>query len=144
MIGLLTAEILNTDSSDENQCTIYKSILSDCLIRSGSSSGAIPDLRAGRSEHFPCQEVMSTIAPFSYFFLRIPLMQICLYSNNNGSAGERTPSDLDQNHILGLADPIDVFAIMLRRVEDHGAIARTILDELLSSPHSRPAYDTDL
>ncbi len=54
------------------------------------------------------------------------------------------PSDFDKNHILGSADPIDVLATMLRRLEDGGAIARTILDELLSSPHSRPAYDTDL
>ena len=54
------------------------------------------------------------------------------------------PSDFDKNHILGSADPIDVLAIMLRRLEDGGAIARTVLDELLSSPDSRPAYDTDL
>ena len=71
-------------------------------------------------------------------------MQICLYSNNTGSTGERMPSDFDKNHILGSADPIDVLATMLRRLEDGGAIARTIPDELLSSPDSRPAYDTDL
>ncbi len=65
-------------------------------------------------------------------------------ADNTGSAGERMPSDFDQNHILGSADPIDLLAIMPRRLEDGGAIARTILDELLSSPDSRPAYDTDL
>ncbi len=71
-------------------------------------------------------------------------MQTSLYVDNTGFAGERMPSDFDKNHILGSADPIDVLAIMLRRLEDGGAIARTVLDELLSSPDSRPAYDTDL
>lgn len=65
-------------------------------------------------------------------------------ADNTGSAGERMPSGLDQSHVLGSADPSDALTIMPRRLEDGGAIARTILDELLSSPHSRPAYDTDL